>query len=333
MVNNVDAFTLIAALIAENEALASSVSKAFDSLSIDYMFTNTYFFVKRLEGGGYRTASIEEVVDTLAAVSKIDGDSMGSLVALLGASPSRLATFSTLLSIVFNAKPNLMLLSASARVYEECGGDPHCYEARQPKVAIIYAGGDDVTLFGEWREVTRFLSTLRKELASGLYPVTFSAGVGLERVRHPLSEGYRLALELLEEAKEAGGDAVALPLPGGPTPGRHSILEAESLERITSLIEAKDRLLEYKSLVYRLLRLALAARDEKTAPTVYVNYVYMWPRRRRQLEELIDLLGKTGIELPRVDLEENRVPPIRETREKLLEAAPYLALAYLTLRT
>ncbi len=91
---------------------------------------------------------------------------------------------------------------AASRKCRGSGGiDYECFEKLQPGVAIIYAGGDDVLLFGEWSEVLDFVAELSKSVRETLKPITVSAGYVVGRVRSPVSHQYRTVLGLLEMAK------------------------------------------------------------------------------------------------------------------------------------
>lgn len=106
---------------------------------------------------------------------------------------SRYATVSRKISSFFNVYLNELLKS-----YGE-------------KVTVIYSGGDDVFMIGAWDDILDTLTIMNsyfKEWTAG--KMSFSAGVYLYHDKMPINIVARQTKELLEAAKLAGKDRVAL---------------------------------------------------------------------------------------------------------------------------
>ncbi len=86
------------------------------------------------------------------------------------------------------------------------------FEEKKRKIAIVYSGGDDVFLVGEWNDVIEAARDLQEAL--GKYTnnsLTISAGIGIYQPAYPIS---RMAIEVgdLEDASKSypGKNAVTL---------------------------------------------------------------------------------------------------------------------------
>jgi CRISPR-associated protein Csm1 len=71
------------------------------------------------------------------------------------------------------------------------------------KVRVIYSGGDDLFIIGAWLDILRFLIDFDEEFKKFTTgKMTFCAGVGLFKMKFPVSRMYQETDKLLKEAKE-----------------------------------------------------------------------------------------------------------------------------------
>ncbi len=119
-------------------------------------------------------------------------------------------------------------------------------------------------------------------------------------------------------------------------------MSMEELVKVARLIRGHhEELRAAKSLVYRLLGFAATAarlvgggeagsKRAALRAALYVNYVYMWPRRRDQLERIAELLNEHGAYIPLVG--EENVPRAEDVVEWLAKSYAQLYLVYLASR-
>ena len=137
-------------------------------------------------------------------VLRADVDNLGTVFAsgipVEKASISRTSTLSRALSYFFKYRINGIL-------------EEGCYQAQ-----IIYSGGDDLFLIGNWNDIIHAARDIRREFLAftGNDSITISAGIGMFDEKYPIASMAAKTGELEDAAKKhrAGGevtkDAVAL---------------------------------------------------------------------------------------------------------------------------
>ncbi|MBS4456713.1 type III-A CRISPR-associated protein Cas10/Csm1 [Tuanshanicoccus lijuaniae] len=127
------------------------------------------------------------------AVLRCDVDNLGQ--AFIGgysapyATMSRTATFSRTMSLFFKYHINHLLQDMNA------------------DATIIYAGGDDVFVVGEWSDIIQFAIKLREEFIEFTQgKLTLSAGIGMFPAKTPVSIMAAQTGELESQAKEIDDD-------------------------------------------------------------------------------------------------------------------------------
>lgn len=177
-------------------------------VSLGYIFTNSYHpaqlaITKEGEVKGFRLVDLDEY--GIIAVAKMDIDLFGEVRSLYSISPSRLVTLSDLVNFVVAGKAYLKALELARRL-----------RSRYYNVDVIplYAGGDDITVYGKWSHVVKYVAELYKEVRSVLKPLTFSLAIALGDCNMPILLLYRDTTSLLKEyAKEVKASCVL----GAPT--------------------------------------------------------------------------------------------------------------------
>jgi len=309
------------------ETVKTLLNAGFD-VSIGTFYTGTYHPMK--DGS---LVDLDEY--NIIAVFKTDGDQMGEVRSLLSLSPSRLTFFSDLLTLNVVGKLHLALSETQGRH----GSD----------VIVLYAGGDDFSLYGEWRSVIRMIHMLHTEITAALKPLSFSTGVSVDKGDAPLLTMYSRAREALEYVKifargsisieqisiqiiEKNGSitlvkAIPTDLRGWPPNQSFTSLKdlAESLE--DSVLKS---LAAYKGDIYRLSSIAdetLRAFDKFSESSkalldlVRIGNMLSNYCARRSLEELSS-----------IKICPNQGGSIRESLVRIANAKPLLDLLYLALR-
>mgnify|MGYP001770675535 CR=1 FL=1 len=250
-----------------------------------------------VSGGTGAMMDLDEMGNYLA-MAMLDGDGIGDLVKALSPYPGRFVTFSVVLNFAFSTVLEGAFEKAFTGGLElkgakgECGRIYPGVELRGVKAAILYSGGDDLVMYGEWRDVISVLLHLRENL-EGLLPrdvvlegagknagrleipgITVSGGIAVFKPKFPIRYAYTMAKELesrakterkkVEEAEKKRGGRVALnisenyELPKGD-PNRKEKEETISL--------TWDELEEY-------FRLAYALQRSNEVPSAYLYKVY-----------------------------------------------------------
>jgi CRISPR-associated protein Csm1 len=185
------------------------LSEGFDELSkavsklirrgADVVFSFTllglYHPAKYVVGGGGGISDVK-LVDLdefgIIAVAKMDADMFGEVRALYSMSPSRLVTLSDLVNTVIAGKAYLKAVEIAKNLVvdgEKCNLD----------VIPLYAGGDDITLYGKWSHVVYYVNELSRDIRRTLPPLSLSIGISIGDAKEPLLLLYRYAVHLLEE--------------------------------------------------------------------------------------------------------------------------------------
>ena len=158
--------------------------KEFDKISFGYILLNTYHPVDEEEN----FKSLDSMGNFIG-LGVIDGDKIGEKVKELSKYPSRFMTFSSILNFVFTYIP---LFSLSEKMKS----------GQNPNIVILYAGGDDIAVYGKWDEVLELLAEMQKYVKDMLYQVTVSGGLFIFKPAYPIYYAYRNARELEDSAKE-----------------------------------------------------------------------------------------------------------------------------------
>ncbi|MEM0232998.1 MAG: hypothetical protein QXL22_03150 [Candidatus Nezhaarchaeales archaeon] len=134
----------------------------------------------------------------IIAVAKMDIDMFGKVRELLACSPSRLVTLSDLVNAV-----------VSGKVYAYAIAMQRSLAKLQKVLDVIplYAGGDDVTIYGKWAQVVRYIVDVVKSVRDALKPLTVSIGIAIDRSTAPILMLYSRAVETLEKAKKVRASA------------------------------------------------------------------------------------------------------------------------------
>lgn len=152
---------------------------------------------READGGIKRIAVCRADVDNLGAAfisGFVDKKAKDSKAANRYVNLSRTAAFSRKMSLFFKRYINEVLSSESGF---RIGG-----ESRENRVNIVYSGGDDVFLIGVWDDVIESAVTLRDTFIRYCCgALTISAGIGIFRVKHPISAAAELTAELEDAAK------------------------------------------------------------------------------------------------------------------------------------
>lgn len=180
-------------------------------VSFNYMLTNTYHPAK-LKVEKTRGEEKEEIrlVDLdeygIIALAKMDCDLMGEVRRLLSLSPSRLSTLSDVLNMVLAGKTYLQVISVAKDLQEE---------ELLLDVIPLYAGGDDISMYGRWSHVVKFAYDVYRSLRNVIKPLTLSLAIVIDRDDTPLLELYERTISFLEDyAKKVKASGVI----GEPSP-------------------------------------------------------------------------------------------------------------------
>ncbi len=206
------------------EEYRNNVKKIHDSLkrlldkdievSFRCVLTNTYHPATLQEKGGISLVDLDKY--SFIALSKMDCDCMGSVKLVLSFSPSRLISFSEIVNLAVACKSYMFTIeefSKRSEKFREKGKDP----LREPpvNVIILYAGGDDVALYGEWKDVIYFVNKIYNGVRKLIRPLTLSVALTIDKSDVPILDLYRNVVRLLEEyaKKVKAAGCVCYPTP------------------------------------------------------------------------------------------------------------------------
>jgi hypothetical protein len=122
----------------------------------------------------------------------MDADMFGEVRALYSMSPSRLVTLSDLVNTVIAGKAYLKAVKIAKNLIVDG-------ERRNLDVIPLYAGGDDITLYGKWSHVVYYVNELSRDIRRTLPPLSLSIGISIGDAKEPLLLLYRYAIHLLDE--------------------------------------------------------------------------------------------------------------------------------------
>ena len=138
------------------------------------------------------------------AVLRCDVDSLGDafMNGFKGhADILRTSSFSRHLSLFFKYYINFVCCGDISFANDKLFGDK--YFNKEKRIVIVYSGGDDVFLVGQWLDVINFASDLREAFRRYTNDrLTFSAGIGFFHTKYPISKMASQTGELEDLAKK-----------------------------------------------------------------------------------------------------------------------------------
>jgi hypothetical protein len=189
---------------AKGKSIMERLLESGVDVSITTFHTGTFHPITEDEGGRVKLTDLEEIArdSGLIGLAKMDADLMGEVKAILSRSPSRLATFSDLLSTAAIGKFHL-LADKLARGKARGDGGP-------AGAIILYAGGDDISFYGEWTEVVELTDKVYNEVLPLLEPVSFTTSIVIDKYDVPILDIYQRAIRQLERVKSEARGSVAI---------------------------------------------------------------------------------------------------------------------------
>lgn len=169
-------------------------------VSMRFALMSSYHPARYVAAGGERSGFEHVDLDEyeIIAVGKLDFDLFGEVRKLMSFSPSRLITLSDLVNTIVAGKAYMYVIVESRRLKD-----------RLVDVIPLYAGGDDVSIYGKWSHVVKYIFDVYSDIRSVLKPLTISAAISTGRSKTPILLLYKRVVELLEEyAKEARASLV-----------------------------------------------------------------------------------------------------------------------------
>mgnify|MGYP001772814234 CR=1 FL=1 len=211
----------------DSKVLESLMDIGVEEVAFDWASFPTYHpTIVDKETNKKRMMDLDEMGNYMA-IASLDVDNTGELVKALAPYPSRFVTFSLLLNFAFS----MVLRKAfedAIRGINIGGAGGKCRRVfpggklNPRRVALLYAGGDDLVLYGEWRDVISVLLYLREKL-KGLFHqdivldnvsnnidqlkipgITVSGGITIFKSKFPIRYAYSMAKEFESRAKEEG---------------------------------------------------------------------------------------------------------------------------------
>lgn len=183
------------------ESLRELIDKGVD-VSLGFKFLGPYhpmWLVKKDDREDLMLVDLDPY--GIIAVAKMDIDMFGKVRELLARSPSRLVTLSDIVNTVVAGKAYLYAVSKQNDL-------AMLKPSKIVDVVPLYAGGDDVAVYGKWAQVLRYVIDVYKEIRGVLNPLTISVGIAMGRSTEPLLMLYSRAVEMLEKSKKVKASAV-----------------------------------------------------------------------------------------------------------------------------
>ena len=186
------------------------------SYSKNKMYTGQSYATKLWVGDYSSAQTLEELVNAGSGIRRLgviraDVDNLGA--AFVSGFPeeyqtlSRSASFSRMLSLFFKKNVNDILRTPEYSFGEKSTGR---------NATVIYAGGDDLFIIGDWKDIIEFSLDLRKKLREFTQDsLSISAGIGIYDEKYPVSYIAAKSGELESRSKGLEGkNAVTLFTPG-----------------------------------------------------------------------------------------------------------------------
>lgn len=191
-------------------------------------------------------------------VLRADVDNLGTVFAsgipVEKASISRTSTLSRALSYFFKYRINGIL------------------EEGQYQAQIIYSGGDDLFLIGNWNDIIHAARDIRREFLAftGNDSITISAGIGMFDEKYPIASMAAKTGELEDAAKKhkTGGEVTkdAVALWSDQAVFGWDDFESTVAPKLGEIRELFDKNEKGKALIYKLIALLRGARDQVSLP-------------------------------------------------------------------
>lgn len=294
-----------------------------------YVLANAYHPAKMVEGGGIRLVDLDEY--GIIALAKMDADMMGEVRKLISFSPSRLVTLSDMVSTIIAGKAYMHAVSMARELY----GREKLLDA-----IPLYAGGDDITIYGKWAHVVKLASDIYTSVRRSIKPITISLAIAIDRESAPILELYERAASLLEEGAKAvkasgiiveraprvlridGKEVVvgSIPLeePSQAYPWPPDAASSLTLEALAKILDPQKMYVnvfeEYKRDLYPLLNIGaelqelveMEGRLDKVPLhellRLEIAYAYVWSRRGDALRKVKEELNKISSNLSKTIL-------------------------------
>jgi CRISPR-associated protein Csm1 len=291
-------------------------------------YTNTYHPV--IKEGGLRLVDLDEM--PVIAVALLDADGTGEVFGKLSRLPVALVSSSDFLSLGFGAKAYACLMRRAAE---------------EPRSIILYAGGDDISVYGRWYDVVKLLSEVGEEVLEKLLkPLTASGGISLADNKTPILHLAAVAQDAEREAKRerrARGTWEGLVRIQALTTEALKLRgDSLDLSRLACCLNITERLRESKAFIYALAELAdeaarlaelqkragsVGGQDEIMARArVVVGYKYLLARREKDFRLLKGVFEDCRVQLPLMESNSSEIVG------KLVLLKPLLDLLALRLR-
>jgi len=335
--------------------LKQLMKKGFD-VSLEYTFLNSYHPAVVTEGV-FRLVDLDEF--GVISVAKMDIDMFGEVKKLASISQSRLITISDLVNTIIAGKAYLYAVKIACELFKD---------NKNLDVIPLYAGGDDVTIYGKCGHVIKYLGDIYSDIRSVLKPLTISASVSTGRETEPILILYKNAIELLENYSKRVKASIIIGtpylilykqfkepvnvLPFEEPDKYYSWISDEvaywNLKLLIDIVnpfntQLLEKLEDYKRELYILARLAGEYGEIiKQTPqpvdkllSLEILYAYIWARRRNNLEKLKEILeNMTTVKATRLYSYPNDLQKasVSEALRLLLGAKPILDLIILALR-
>ena len=207
---------------------------------------------------GQGSTLVEDYGIKRLGVLRADVDNLGTVFAsgipVEKASISRTSTLSRALSYFFKYRINGIL-------------EEGCYQAQ-----IIYSGGDDLFLIGNWNDIIHAARDIRREFLAftGNDSITISAGIGMFDEKYPIASMAAKTGELEDAAKKhrAGGEVTkdAVALWSDQAVFGWDDFESAVAPKLGEIRELFDKNEKGKALIYKLIALLRGARDQVSLP-------------------------------------------------------------------
>jgi len=179
--------------------IVSSLGRLSD-VGFGTVFASSYHPYQEVEGGErVKLMSLDEY--DMIALIKADIDYLGEAVRLISFWPSKLVSLSDTLNAGIAGKTYLK----SLREFFELKKKGYNLD-----VIPLYAGGDDLVIYGSWAHVLAFFSDLYKSLRDLLSPLSLTASAVLGKSDAPILDIYREATAGLREAKNSARKSIYL---------------------------------------------------------------------------------------------------------------------------
>lgn len=187
------------------KTLSNLIKRGLD-IYLGTMFLGVFHPYKIIEeeDGSLEIAHVDLDIYDFISMSKSDIDNLGEVKKLLSLSPTRLSMLSDFLTLIVIYKTHLIASDYVCKMLVRKKTDTKEMRFRHVMRGpiILYAGGDDIAIYGYWVDVLLFIDKLHREVLHSIYPLTFTTAMTLEKSDYPLLELYLRAVNALSEGKK-----------------------------------------------------------------------------------------------------------------------------------